>query len=666
MTLQLVPPTPPAPKLSIDFETRSTVALPDTGVYVYAKHASTDLWCMAYAFDGEPVDIWFPGQPFPPRIAEHIASGGIIRAHNAQFERIMWEHCARPKHNFPFAALEQFECSAAEAAAMSLPRSLGECARVLGVAVQKDTEGYNLMMRMCRPRSVQKDGTLVWWDVPERVNRLAEYCKTDVDTERAISKALRRLSADEREVYLLDQRINDRGFGLDVDLVTNAKLVVQEGVARANAALTEITSGDVTTITNHGRLTAWLNENGAETDSVSKAAVQEMLLRDGLEPAVRKVLELRAMAGRSSVAKLDTMLECNDNGRVRGTLLYHGASTGRWTGKGVQPQNLPRGDVANAERFIPLILKRDYDTLNFIENPIAVVSSLLRACIIPAPGNVFIGGDFSAIEARVLCWLAGQENVVQMFREGQDVYAAMAAGLFPADSTVEAKHRRQMGKFAVLGCGYGMGAAKAVDAAKAPPYFLELDDVTAQRIITTYRNTHPMVTNFWAEANRSAINAVTTPGVGIRFGFHGNLQFLKAGNYLYLQLPSKRMLCYPAPAVVMAPTPWGEERPAVEFSSVDSYTRKWGRSRLYGGLIAENIVQAVSRDLMVHAMLELEKYGFTLVLTVHDEVLAECEVLPGTTQLTEQEFGRILSTPPDWAGTLPLAAETWTGVRYQK
>jgi DNA polymerase len=606
---------------------------------------------------------------FPERVAKHIADGGIIRAHNAQFERIMWRDCAVPKYGFPETDLEQFECSAAEAAAMALPRSLGECARVTGVDVQKDTEGYNLMMRMCRPRSVtvmpDKSVKLTWWDVPDRVARLIAYCKQDVKTEQAISKVLRRLSDDEREVYLLDQRVNDRGFGLDVPLIQNLKLLADEGIDRANADLAELTGGDVTAVSQSGRLTAWLNANGTLTDSVDKAAVQEMLVRDGLEPTVRKVLEIRAAAGRSSVAKLDTMLEYDCDGRAKGTLLFHGAGTGRWSGKGPQPQNLPRGDVPNAERFIHFIKGSPttaYQYVSLFENPIAVVSSLVRACIVPASGNVFVGGDFAAIEARVLVWLAGQQDVLDMFRRNEDVYVAMAAKLFSISAENVDKHQRQTGKFAVLGCGYGMGAEKGKDTAKTM-FNLDIEVDEMQRIINTYRSANPMVVNFWHEANRAAIAACETPGVPVTFGHLRNLKFLKAGAYLWLQLPSGRLLSYPAGRVVMAPTPWGEERPAVEFMGVDSYTRKWGAQRLYGGLIVENIVQAVSRDLMVFAMQEAEAFRFKVVLTVHDELLTE---LPQDSALTAYDLQTIMSAPPTWAMSLPLRAETWSGERYQK
>lgn len=654
--------------LHLDWETRSTVKLPDTGPYVYAMDPTTDIWLGAYAFNDEDPQLWHPGEPVPQRVIDHIRSGGEIRAHNAAFERLMMKYVATPRYGWPEPALEQYVCSAAEAAAMSLPRGLGELCRVTGVQVQKDDEGYQLMMRMCRPRKILDDGTLVWWDVPDRVARLGAYCIQDVRAEQSVEKALRRLTPREREIYLHTERKNDRGIYLDRELVLASKDIAEEGIRRANAEIARITGGAVAGVTKTGQMREWLGGQGVANESVSKAAVRELLAGD-LSPEARRVLELRADAGRSSVAKLDTMLDCVcPDGFIRGLTMYHGASTGRESGKLVQPQNFPRGDVNEAERFIPDILSRSYDSIDLIENPVAVVSSLLRGCLSAKPGHELLAADFSAIEARVLVVLAGQEDVVQNWRafdagdKSRDQYIRNAMVLYgiPFEDVKKMPHR-QTGKFQELGCGYGMGHKKAVSAAK-DVYGLELDEERAKTIVGVYRETHPAVVNFWHQANDAAIEAVATPGSVVTFGALRNLKFTARGAYLYLILPSKRPLVYASPKIVDRKTPWGEMRPAVEFSSVDPITKKWGRSSLYGGLIVENIVQAVSRDLLKEADLRVEQHGYEVCLDVHDEVVAQVPVGFGSVE----EFERLLAETPEWATGWPIKAEGWRGPRYRK
>lgn len=655
--------------LSIDFESRSTVELNKAGVYVYASHSTTDIWCMAWAFDDEEPQIWTPENAegawsdagLAVRVVEHILSGGEVRAHNAQFERIIWREIMVPRYGAPELKLEQVHCTAAEAAAMSLPRSLDKVAAVTG-AGEKDAEGHALMLRMCRPRSLAADGTPVWWDVPAKLQRLYEYCKQDVRTERAVYKVLRRLTADERKVYLFDQRVNDRGIRFDRELVIASKEIAAEAVERANASLIDLTGGAATSVTKLPALKAWLNEQGVEVGSLDKAAVAE-LLGGELPEKAREAVELRADVGRASVSKLDSMLKCAcADDRLRGLLLYHGASTGRWTGKLVQPHNFPRGEVDNVEAFIPAILDRDYDSIDILAPPVVVISSLLRGMLVPAEGHDLIAADFAAIEARVLNWLAGQEDILQLFREGKDVYKYNAARLYNIPlADVQKFPHRQTGKFQELGCGFQMGAKKAVSAAK-DVYGLNLTEEQAKEIVESYRASHQMVVKFWEESNAAVLDAVANPGKVVNFGALKNLRAVKMGSYLYLILPSRRPLCYAQPKIVERKTPWGAMQDAVEFSGQNAMTRRWERQSLYGGLIVENIVQATARDLLVHGMMRGEERGYPLILSVHDEAVVE--VPEGFGSVAEYE--KILSEVPEWATGCPVAAEGWRGKRYQK
>lgn len=313
---------------SIDLETRSTVDLRKSGVYAYAAHPDTDIWVLCYALDDGPVRRWFPGEALPDDLADHIRGGGKLRAWNANFERVLWREVVVPHHGWPNPTLDQWYCTAACAATMSLPRSLDEAARVLGLNFRKDKEGAGLMMRMCRPRSKAADGSPIWWSDPARLERLADYCAQDVVVERELASKLRPLDPGERDIFLLDARINDRGVLLDRVLVDAAQGIVTEATARLNEQLRQTTGGHVAAATKSADLTRWLAGQGVDTDSVAKSTVQALLKNDRINGAARQALELRSDAAKSSTAKLRAMqaAACPD-GRIRGTLLYHGAGT---------------------------------------------------------------------------------------------------------------------------------------------------------------------------------------------------------------------------------------------------------------------------------------------------------------------------------------------------
>lgn len=708
--------------LSIDFETRSRVELKKCGPYAYAEDDSTSVLCMAWAFNDEEPEIWTPSMKpepgvrtfgvWPERILRHIHDGGIIRGWNVNFERLMWNNIMTKRHAWPTVKGEQWVDTAAEAAAMALPRSLDEAAYVLGVKHQKDKAGHALMMKLCKPRKVLADGTVIWWpdtDLPA----LFDYCKQDVRAERSVAAAMRRLGEKEQAVFYMDMRMNDRGVAVDLPLVRAAQAIVDRSIAEANADLDRLTEGGVSAITNHGRLTQWLRSQGVETDGVSKVRVHELLQREDLAETVRRALQLRADVGRSSVAKLRSMelAACRD-GRLRGLHLYHGASTGRWSGKLVQPQNFPRGEIKGAESFIPDILAGNYEWVNLAAPPVVVVLSLLRSMLRAPEGKVLYAGDFSAIEARVLNWLAGETDVTDSFRlydagdKSQDPYKRMAVRMGRATTLADVTYDdRQAGKAAELGCGYQMGAEKFQTAAW-DVYRVAVTPEQAQQAVGAYRESHPHVKQLWWDTERACLDAVRDPGTVHRVGAGNQVKITCRGGYLYVVLPSGRPLCYARPKVVTVETPWsvkarkkwladrdaynanqalitraeyigGTDFPTVpdpgpepqpqmkdqvEFSAVDSYTRKWSRQRAYGGLWVENIVQAISRDLLAESMLRVEAAGYAPILSVHDEVV--CERAEGSGDLAE--FTKLLAQTPDWATDCPVSAEAWTGVRYRK
>jgi len=337
-------------KLTIDFETRSCVDLKKEGLDRYAKHGSTDAWCMAYAFDDGPVELWRRGEPLPREVRAHVAAGGVVEAHNAGFEWHVWNTVMVPRYGWPPLAIEQCRCTAAMAAAMSLPRDLETLAVALQLDVQKDMAGNRLMKKMMRPRNaraVKDEGAApIWWDSEADQARLGEYCKTDVETERAAAKRMLALRESEQALWLLDHRINQRGITIDTKLVEKALMVVDEATARADAEMARLTGGAVTACSQATRLVDWLRSRGVETKSIDREHLHDLLELPDLADDVERALRLRQETAKTSTAKLEKMLTAvSPDGRLRGMFLFHGAGTGRWTGRLVQLHNMTRSKV---------------------------------------------------------------------------------------------------------------------------------------------------------------------------------------------------------------------------------------------------------------------------------------------------------------------------------
>jgi DNA polymerase len=676
--------------VSIDFETRSVVDLRAYGSYPYARHPSTDILCMAYAIEDDDPLLWWPGDPFPEAL-ENIVCGlpgpdFEFRAWNAQFERLIWQHVLVPRYGFPALKASDWYCTAADAAAMALPRRLEYCADVMGIEEKKDEEGAKVMRRLSRPRS-GKWPDVTWWDEPVRgrtmkaisddYKRLGLYCQQDVRAERAIYKATRRLPESERETFLLDQRINDTGVRIDVDLASRCLAVVEQGKTRANTIVRNVTGGVATTVTQVGKLLTWLQAHDSTIEDVSKATVRD-LLEGELPDDVRRVLQARADGAKSSTAKIKKMLgaRCEDD-RVRGTMLYHGANPGRWAGRIIQVQNFPRGSIKDAEFFIPMILdavdaKHLYDLLDLYENPLDIVSSLLRAMLVPEKGSVFYVADFEQIEARVLAWIAGQEDMLQIFLSGQTPYKVMGGKIFDMDPSEIQKgtEQYQLGKNMTLGCGYQMGWKRFAEQTQEQQGVV-LEPKFAHKVIRTYRDAAPMIVQTWHDFENAAFAAVRERGKTITT--HG-CKFLVRGAYLYIVLPSKRPLCYAAPSIEEVSKRYDVvnddgsvstktmTKDSVVAWAMNNEKHRWAKRVLYGGMLTENIVQAIARDLLVGAMKRLEAGGYMPVMHAHDEVV--CEVLEHMGNL--DEFISLMERLPRWAEGCPVSAEGFITERYKK
>lgn len=632
-------------KIHIDFETRSTLDLKNTGVYVYAAHPTTDIWCMAWAIDDAPVELWVPGESLPRELLDvyydaPLGGGLEFWAHNANFERIIWLEMLKKRYGFPPTGIADWHCSAAQCAAMGLPRKLDNAADALNLKETKDKRGHALMMQMSRPRSIDDDGNPIWWDDPDKRERLYEYCKQDIVVERQVAKVTRKLSTFERKTYLLDQEINDRGIRADVPLILAARGVALEGITRANEIIAFHTEGDVERVTQLLRMREWLASRGYELKSLDKASVADILQRGGLPADVEQVLLARSEAGKSSVAKLESMLNgINGDDRLRGLMVYHGAHTGRWAGRRVQPQNFPRPTVENPESYIPAVMNGRYDEIDLLDNPVDVVASLLRSMLI----GDFLIGDYSAIEAIVIAWLAGQDDLVARFASGENVYQVEG-------DTVGAT--RQHGKAIILGCGFGMGAIKFVDTAKSM-FGLDVPLELAYQFVAYYRTRYEKIPEFWYALQNAFTTVMGAPGKRSAPVLVGVLEIIRAGRNIWIVLPSGRALCY--------------VRPRIDADGDLSIMRTGAsgimeRRTIWGGVLAENVTQAVARDVMVAGLHRLNDNGYCPVLTVHDEIICEKQ----NWQHTLDRFIELMSETPDWAPGLPVRATGFAAPRYRK
>ena len=673
-----------------DVETRSTVDLKTAGLSRYFEDPETELLVARWQIGEGPVESWEKGQPVSRfrSLAVHVAQGRKVVGHNIAFDREAWNRIVRPMLEAqgtanlpaPEMTIEQTDCTMARCAALALPQSLEQAGKALGLRIQKDAEGHRLMMRMCKPKKVHPDGTVEWNETPEQIARLSEYCAQDVMAECAIDAAVPPLSASEKATWVLDQKINARGVQLDMPLVDRALAVAELAAVAASEEIWSLTDGAVQRTTETSKIVKWLNARGVPAESIAKGEVDELLVRCDLfdDPLARQVVELRRASAKSSVAKYRAMQRsvCRD-GRVRGTLNYHGASTGRWAGRLIQPQNLPRiGDYAqDVEELHQILLGHDakiaFDIARVTwENPLEILSRALRSMLIAKPGHKLVGGDYSNIEGRVNAWLAGEDWKVQAFADfdaggGHDLYVLAISKALGIDPNSVDKPLRQQGKTMELALGY-QGGVRAFQK-MAANVGLYVTDERADELKLGWREAHPAIVKSWYALQDAAIEAVRRPGLKVPC-CDGKIIYMVARGILWCRLPSGRPLAYVGPHIVNQT--WinddGEEeetdRPQVAFYGVNSLTKKWEKQRIYGGRACENIVQAIARDLLVEGMHRLEAAGYPLVLTVHDENITEVPEGFGSAE----ELAEIMSVVPAWAEGLPIAVGAWEDTRYVK
>ena len=666
--------------LHIDFETRGTLDLKAVGLYRYARHSLTDVWCMGWAYDAGSISLWTPATD-ASEILQRVANGECVVAHNAQFELQIWNSIMVPRYGWPVLRPEQTYCTMAQCYAMNLPGALEDAALALGLDARKDTEGRALMLRMARPRHV--NGSIVtWWDDPEKLERLYSYCRQDVRVERALDARLMPLSDYERRVWLMDYEINSRGIKVD-SASARASIDLAEAVkASADETIADLTHDKVEKHTALLAMKQWMADEGVPVTGLAKQDIIDLLEQSDLPPAVRTVLEIRQEVGKASVAKLDKMLELAYDDRVYFILQYHGAGTGRWAGRGLQPHNFIR-DVPAAEDVelaLRLVREGNYQMLQALYGPpLSMVSRCLRSFFVASEGKTLIVGDFSAIEGRGTAWVSGEHWKVQAFvaadeKRGPGIYELTYAKAFgvPIESVKNPSKERQIGKVMELLLGYqgGIGALRRGGGALVAD---ESDD-TLNDWKLLWRGAHKNVVRSWYGLQEAAINAVQNPGqVFSMASVNTRIDFKVAGSFLWCKLPSGRCLCYPYPKILEGKygpqltymtVPSSEDAKAGRVVYDEANSPKWARVSTYGGSLMENVVQAICRDLLVWCMLKLHGMGAQIVLHVHDEIVIEVDIAKA--EKAREIMEDVMRTAPTWAEGFPLWATPAIMRRYGK
>jgi DNA polymerase len=635
---------------SIDFETRSMINLPDRGLDIYANDPTTEVLCIAFGHNQDLVSVCEPTSYSSQLkfLVGHVASGGKIQAWNAMFEYAIWNCVCVPKYGWTPLKLEQIIDSMAIAAANNIPQSLDEAGAFMDSKHKKDASGKRLIQKLSKPNAKG-----VFNNDPELLRQLFDYCAQDVRTEMAIVANLRPLTAVEQEVWTLTQRINLRGVPVAPMELQNAVQAVCDAQRNIDQECLWLTGCKPS---ERAKLLDWMKTFDVEIPDLTAETVSK-LLQCNIPTNLKRALELRQDGSQTSVAKYAKMLEIQREGRIRNTLVYHGASTGRWASRGgLNLQNIARPTLEDGEieRAIPRVFDGGLGSMSEL-------SSLVRSAISAPPGQTFVDVDFSSIENRVGVYLAGQKDKVELFRKGLDEYKVFASeSLYRVPYQEVTKDMRQVSKSAVLGAMFGQGAKGLVKYAEGMG--VKLSEGQAKNAVDSYRMSYGKVKELWAQCEGAAIQAVENPGNPFKAG--SRLVLKCAKNALWMQLPSGRLICWQRPQLELVTTPWGQQKLGVTVHSQNTFTRQWSRNQIIGSSIFQSAVQGTARDCLAFAMLNLEKAGYEVINSIHDEVLLLVEEQNGESAM--EDVIRIMVTPPPWAPDFPLAAEGWYGKRYRK
>lgn len=652
-------------RLVLDYETRSEADLKKIGAVSYAQHPSTEIICVGYKIDNDETRIWIPGKEKIPRNlvrAFNYDQPRSILAHNALFEQVISEYILRRKYTVDVRYLppSRWRCSAAKAAACALPRNLEGALLALKAPIQKDMSGNRLMKKHMKPRPtwVKKGTGNKYFEDPEERKQIYSYCIDDVEGEDWLDRNLPDLSPFEQRVWELNQSMNLRGVRIDIDTVKRIIEWISGETSRMNIRLKKLTEGSVRTANQRDEMIRWIRSQGVAIPNLQSATVNQ-LVEMVIPEHVKKVLQIRQSIGKSSLKKYPAMLKrASFDKRVKDYSMYHGASTGREAGRGLQLQNLvkPKWAGFDSDLAIKFINESTLDEIRFLYgDPFEVFSGCVRGMIQASPIHKLYVADYNAIEARVLAWMANDAVTLGRYRKKIDAYVIMAAKIYGVKLENVTDAQRDIGKRAVLGCGFGMGGKKF--HATCLKYGADISLELAKRAVKVYRESHPKIEAMWKNIEMAALKATRKPGLIIKV-HKTSWQF--KNRFLWCTLPSGRKIAYYGPTVKSEPTPWGEHAPKLYHWSSNPVSKKWENAATYGGKLTENVVQATARDICVNGMVNLQKNDFSFLFMVHDEVIAEA------TNGDIRKYEKILTDLPPWAEGLPLTAKGWVGERYAK
>ncbi|WP_409068719.1 DNA polymerase [Clostridium caseinilyticum] len=647
--------------LSIDIETFSDVDISKCGVYRYSDSPNFDILLFGYSIDGGPVEVidMASGEKLSQFIIDAIIDDKVIKtAFNAQFERVcLMRYLSKLLNKNIYLHPSSWSCTEVQASTLGLPLSLAGVGKVLKLDEQKMDEGKALIRYFCTPcRVTAANGGRTRnmpKDAPEKWELFKKYNVRDVQVELAIREKLKKypISEKEQEFYVLDQKINDFGLLVDRKLVEEAISCNRQFTVAATEKAYELTG--LENPNSVAQLKGWLKDRGVEVESLSKKAVMDLV--EETEGEVAEALKLRLLMAKTSVKKYEAIERavCSD-GRVHGLFQFYGANrTGRWSGRLVQFQNLPQNHLKDLTLARDLIKEGRFEDVELLfGNTPSVLSELIRTNFIPKEKHRFIVADFSAIEARVISWLAGEKWRLDVFASHGKIYEAAASMMFhvPIESITKGSPLRQKGKISELACGYGggVGALKSMGALD-----MGVEESELQGLIDNWRSANPHIVKFWWDVDKVAIKAVKERGMA---STHGIIFTYKSG-MLFATLPSGRNLVYVKPRIGL--NKFGRE--GLTYEGIGA-TKKWERIETYGPKIVENIVQATSRDLLAEAMLRLDKAGYKIVAHVHDEAICEVPIGEGSVE----EMCAIMAESPKWVKGLPLKADGYECNFYMK
>lgn len=676
-----------------DFETFCRLSIFTVGGWRYAEDESCEPLMLSWGHTEDDIETWLPlyqknGQtrlrPLPKNFLDHIANPKVMfQAHNAEFEYAVWQYCVRRLWpDAPAIAANRYICTAIRCAASGLPRSLDGAGRALGLSTLKDKEGtrlLNIFSKMQSPKKPTKanpagvpERRIMPWDEPEEFEKLIAYNVTDVKAEMLIPPVVPALSPKEQKFYTMTLEMNRRGLPLDMEAVVNSMPTLTELERRVERRVLKLTGG--VKPTQRDKMLEIFADLGEQLENLQAKTLKDILTirGDELDPEVKELMLLRLEGGKASTKKLKKMLQIvsPNDGRVRGGFLAYGAHTGRYSGKGIQPQNFTRGEYKphQLEDMFWLLINEDADAFELLfPRPIDAIAQAMRGYIKPAPGKQFIVSDFAAIEARVLAWLAQEEDMLAIYHKNGDVYVRMAAALYKRDEQEMLRLKklddktvigqRKFAKDIVLGCGFQMGGVGfyrncIMRGIKTTEEFCKM-------AVKTYRNEVPKIVQMWYGIEECAIEAVVKHATKAAPVVLRNLKFYMRGRWLCIELPSGRPLRYFEPKVQRVER-FG--RMAAQLSFRTEVKGKLIRETTYGGKLTENVVQAVARDIMCESMYRAGQRGYPVVATIHDELVCEVPIGFGS----PKELEDLMSELPDWATGAPVSCEGWGGPRYRK